>query len=451
MTATSHKEGETLVSNWLDLLRTESKDRRGLAARLMQGSTVAQLDTVIASIGESGVGRSEGAWELVTEAWERAATYRTHDWTFTRRVANWIKATSGVDQSGALRLANRLAWATTGEPFFPNEDNWAEVSVVDREVENDSLFLVAIYGYRPRFLFQRTRLAEVLDEIPREVVESWPLCQALSAFSILGRAQSTMQSNAVKLIESAWSSSVHPGCEDEIHDLCIQALDAAEQPEALASLVIELVSSLPEQDRTAILRYRLAKAYRREADCIFDDMYKAKRYRSHAMTELGLSSDSLRGDNAFTRSFGEQLRMERESLLIAQYIGDQSIRLRDAERSMKDSEQRVRQEAASNSIRSTEVLALFSSAVAFAVGAAAIGASAKSAAAAVATGVALLVGLLGFATLLMLSARLTIARTMTPELQHQASIEFRYRWFTIVALVLSVMSLLVALLISPRL
>lgn len=97
---------------------------------------------------------SEIQWEVCIECWLSRAETRDDDWTFVTLVAEWIKDTQAVGIQRALRLANRVAWETAGDPHEPTKEAFSGF----RHETPEAVFQVALYADRARFLpAQQTR------------------------------------------------------------------------------------------------------------------------------------------------------------------------------------------------------------------------------------------------------------------------------------------------------
>lgn len=256
------------------------------------------------------------------------------------------------------------------------------------------------------------------------------------------------------LIQKAWGAvrDVDDGRRNAVLDVCMQAFDIALNPEQFAEDVVAIGGDVPHDDRTALVLYRLARANGRLASTArASNPLMAKKYREIAIDQVRDALTRLNGDSAFNRFFGEQIRQERDALLINQGLDEHFYLLAQAQQELDRTEALIRQESRSNAIRSTEILALFSSAVAFAVGAAAIGSNATSAWASIAIGVMLGAGLLGFSLLLLLASRFTTRETLQSEDPvHDGTGSWTWRTLVVIAVVLAVAALATSLLIAPR-
>jgi hypothetical protein len=408
----------------------------------------------------------EASFLVTLQCWSRMLDDRLDDWVFACTVVHWINSLPSFQVAQSLRLANRLAWLSSGDPTLPRAGEWPHGTS-----EAAQHFLVGLYCNRPRFLFQYNRLDSVLDALQvaegPDVVD-WPLTRSFRAFEILGQRPSLTEEGR-RLARDAWADVEFLDAASDrsaVLDIVLHALDSAAHASQVAQDVLDVCASLSHAEKDPVVLFRLCKARSRLADSYRVSTPKDVQFmREKALDDVQQALHRLRGDNDFTRFFGEQLRMQREQVLAARDMDEVFLRIGEAEEVMCAAESFVKEESRASAIRSTEILALFSSAVAFAVGAAAIGANATSAWASVAIGVALAVGLLGFSALLLVAGRLSIDPTLpsrrSASVRSFASQEDRHmespavpRWLVLTVLlssVVSVAALLVALVISPRL
>lgn len=422
-------------------------DLRGQASRAVAGLDRQGLEYVVGGARGSST-LTDPQWHLCLESWVRLASQRGTDWDFATAVKEWIEQTPGVDRGRSLRLANRIAWNTAGEPYRPSQEQFqgcTQGSCAD-------YFVVALYLNRPRFLFQANELDHVLDALPATVA-AWPMCKAYRGLEVLTRS-TQKASEGRTLIEEAWQGAKDDSMGDRstVLDLASQAFDIALEPDEHALDLITLCNDLERDEQSALILFRLARAHGRLADLERQsDPAGAERHLQRALVLIRDSLGKIKGDNDFSRSLAGSVRQEREMLLLKKSLDQHTNTLIAAQEELRQTERTIKEESRSNAIRSTEVLALFSSAVAFAVGAAAIGSNATSAWGSIAVGALLAMGLLGFSLLLLLASRFTTLSTLRKEDVVMASTgKWTWRVLVIISLVLSVAAVLIALLVAPR-
>jgi hypothetical protein len=419
--------------------------------------------------------QDDSTWLQARVLWEVVFRNRENDYETILEISKWLRD-NRVPLERALRLSNRLAWITQGESTTPDDVQWQTLLTGDAPALHPSdLFVICLYAYRRRFLFQFRAIERLFASMPAEFASyrSIPWAQALLAYSTLGRKQydPAATRSAKRMIIAARDGSKGKPGERDVLDIALHALDAAQNPagDGLPELVIEISQDEGPIQRQPVLLFRLAKAHSRMGSRTDNSLDEANHHRDLALKRFNEALDSLTGDRDFTRFLGEQIRQEREVLIRSHLLATQWLQSREE---MLALERRVRLEAQASTIRSTEVLALFSSAVAFAVGAAAIGSNAETALAAVATGFALLLGLLGFATALIYASRLTVARiaptrpqnetwaattgaqldrldgaTILDNLHQLIGITSRWRWLSIVSILVAIGALTLTVMI----
>lgn len=428
-----------------------SADIRGQARREIERLGNEAVGSILEEALETEF-RTEAHWQLCLEGWVRRSDSRQSDSGFVSDVIDWIdRAGDWVTHRRAIKLANRIAWDTAGEPERPTQ---AEL-VRTLDGSPSSYFIVTLYADRARFLARFKSLDRLLDALPREVQE-WPLCQAYRGMEILGRGNNKPEQGR-RAIRSAMQSladgGIVPGVEDAVIDIATQALDMALNPDDFAEELLAIGSDIRHDNRTPVVLYRLARANGRRANTLRTaDSLGASRHREIALDQLRDALSKLEGDNDFSRYFGDQIRQERDIQIVDAGMDRHFCELLTAQRELRETEARIKEEARSNAVRSTEVLALFSSAVAFAVGAAAVGSNATSPWASVAIGFALIGGLLGFSILLLLASRFaTRSNLLSEDPVAIGSGQWVWRATVVISLLLSALALVSALLVAPKL
>ncbi len=323
-------------------------------------------------------------WEICYAYWSTLAVDRIQDWEFAQYVSLFIEEVDAPSRR-ALRLSNRIAWETRGQPGLPQE-----LGNVVNSLRSSELFLVGLYLNRCRFMFQFDEVQIILDYLD----ESWhshPFVEAARAFAAFG-SKDGRDNEATISVQSAWQRCRNSDLLMPVRELCLQALDVADGNSTQAAVLLEYCDR-HERDSLryggsattrSILQYRRARALR------------VLGRPAEALEAIDAALSLLSGDNEFVRIFAEQCLRERDFVRFAAIMSTAQSEIRAATESVARQELKIESTIERSTIRSTEVLALFSSAVAFAVGAAAIGANARTPTAAVASISGLALGLLGF-------------------------------------------------------
>lgn len=395
----------------------------------------------LAAGGAGAPGTTSPEWRTEIDNWRSKFSLRPpdDDWQVAKEVANWLNSLEGVTHSHALNLANWLATDTASCPHTPPMQELrafltcvptaadsaaatADVGAVSPEISAGNVFIGAFYLYRRRFMYQFRDVQKVLREFPQPL-QDHAIFVALKAYSVLGdprRSPLEEDSQRLAAISLARESRTRAaddecGCLEQVVDVCVQAFDLARRPDDFAEETVSWVSehlqsdTAPEADMAAVFLWRRARAFRRLAFMHRENGEQAKNDLEHGLSDLAQAQERLRTGTDFGQEFAERLVRERDPFELYERIFGHEKAISESAARVTDAEERIERDTASASIRSVEVLSLFSSAVAFAVGVAAIGATAASLRAAVAIGLFLLIGLIAFSILLIVTSSIAVS------------------------------------------
>lgn len=364
------------------------------------------LDELMGRLLPGALATSElrpASWQLAVELFEQRLLEQGDD-AFLLTIATWIDS-NGVTKSEAVRLANRLAWASRGV-----STEIPEVLLPDRDRELvGTLFLLAMILERRRMLFQASLLLATLDQLDDDDYDfrSHPYVKSMYALALLSLGDRAQVPQAMALIHSAWHDEDYFEIAFAIRDVCLQAIWLGNQIEHQGDTLLKYCD---EYSRDAhLLRYNAldpVPQYRRACA-----LRMLGRY-SEAIEALDGAFSALKGSNEFTRTFSEQCQREREFILFTENLQklregfeEVGVGVRRSEARVEESERRVEQLEHEGALRSTQAISIFTAAVAFAVGSASIGANAKTTLSAIIAAGGLAVGLLGFTWLLIYLTR----------------------------------------------
>ncbi|MBC8090816.1 MAG: hypothetical protein H7Y15_02530 [Pseudonocardia sp.] len=328
---------------------------------------------------------------LAAELWEYLFVHSGGQ-ALTTQAASWV-GRSGLSRAEALRLANRMAWVSRGaiDHLTPRDPDSAPGSPAD-------LFVIALTLERLRFLFQFAQLATVVDGMAEDR-RSEPFVQAMRAFALLGGRHPLHRDSGLAIVQRVWDSASDRRERLAIQDVCLHALWVAEH--------------LPEQGRVLLDYCRRAEQEALESGderagpvVLFRKAYALRELADYdsALIAIDTALGDLRGDNEFVRTFSEQCIRERQLIIVGRDLTRLTTDLEETSGQISAAEHRIEAVVERNSIRSVEVLGLFSAAVAFAVGTSSIGANAASPLAGLLIAVALGACLLGFSWMILFVA-----------------------------------------------
>lgn len=328
-------------------------------------------------------------WEYSVALWDELAQVRTSDSMFLRQAASWV-ALSKLTTARVLRLSNRLSWTTRSDPSLPDENIWRDHSPTSAE----GLFLTAAYLQRRRMSTQYHLLPELLDTMPEE----WrkiPLVLAFRSFSLMISNDSITARSGFRLLEEAWKSA-EDGMVAAVRDVLLHGLDGADALPDRASIMLHYCESYAGE--AAIFGYNATEPVARYRHA------RALRYcgrGTEALAQIDLAFQSLgANDTEFVRTFREQCLTERTFIQFAIQIDAWRSKFETSVARIAELEGVIEERLHSSTLRSAEVLGIFTSAVAFAVGGVAIGTASRSALSSVLSMIVLGAGLLGFSWVL---------------------------------------------------
>lgn len=298
-----------------------------------------------------------------------------------------------------LEVINKVAWVTRHETqniWTAKMREWRNSGgLTTMEFTVDTILLE-----RRRFVFDYKTMGRLIEKTSSHY-DNTATAMALRGASIVGGAAPDKNAEIPQEIRDAWKKADDPEA-TEVRDIVLQALDTSPNGANFAEETLEYIQKY-EQDNSVynynapnniLLLSRKARAFQRAGK--FED----------AMRTISLAIEKNTDQNEYARGMAENLVTQRGGIIESLESAYLYASAKEATDQVKKTENRVHKALNENTLRSTEVLALFSSAVAFAVGSASIGANMTTPSTGLITAGVLLVGLLAFAALLIGFTRL---------------------------------------------
>ncbi|QCB28177.1 hypothetical protein [Corynebacterium endometrii] len=399
---------------------TESPNSRNFIERLLQDASVEDFTTLLNQVGSFQETRvviedcpTFSYLDLVT-VFGLLAEKNTDDLNLLDFCATWFEERYPDKQSldpFFSKTMNRVAFLTR----YRNTVSYWQEELRTFRATNDwtirEYFISAVLCERFRFAKDVEGLHELLvtGQGVSSSFKTTALGQAIGGYARLLLEKPTYTSKVISeseeiadlpyLLKSAIQNS-KPFETLRVRDLVLSALDEAPNAQRLAGITVETIKQFQtnseefgESPQDPLLLLKLARAYRRSAQ--FDAAYSTI---SIAMSRANVGT-------SFSIEIMERILQERTQIIFTVESYDLIKKAQQAAERMEETESRVNTKLDNNTLRSTEVLALFSSAVAFAVGAASIGSNQQNLASAVIISGILLIGLVAFSGLIFVMTR----------------------------------------------
>lgn len=253
---------------------------------------------------------------------------------------------------------------------------------------------------RRRFVFDHNTMGRLIEKTISHF-DNTATAMALRGASLAGGAAPDKNAEIPQEIKDACKKADSPEA-TEVRDIGPQALDTSPDGANFAEETLEHIQKYEQANsvytynapNNIFLLSRKARAFQRAGK--FED----------AMKTISLAIEKNTGQSEYVHGMAEKPATQRGGIIGSLESAYLYASAKEATDQVKKTENRVHKALNENTLRSTEVLALFSSAVAFAVGSASIGANMTTPSTGLLTAGVLLVGLLAFAALLIGFTRL---------------------------------------------